>query len=171
MDITGLTRAEFDGSGRPRTRYEDFEVGASLGTLDWTVTREQVQGLLDNDEDHHSWYDEASPFGQPIVPPMATYPPVRILFTRRYNVRGLFYIFETEFLAPIFYNQPIVVSGNVADKWIKRDREFIAYEAHGVDAEGRVLFRTRRAHVLDFIPRTAPRVGTAIDSGTAVPRS
>ena len=163
---TPITRVESDGGGR-RTTYEEIEVGADLGQIDWSVSAEAVKGLLQNDDDHHEWYVDSSPFGSGIVPPMATYPPVRILFTRKYNVRGLFYWFEHECVRPLFYGQKVSITGRIIEKWIKRDREYVKYEAEGRDEAGKLLFRTRRAHVLDFIPRTAPRAGVGLDSGRA----
>lgn len=160
-----LTRVERDARG-PRATYEDFEIGASLGELTWSIRPEQVRGLIENDQDYHPWYVDDSPFGAPIAPPLVTYPPVRILFTRRYNVRGLFYIFESEFFEPIFYNRELRITGEITDKWIKRDREFVMYrcEATRVD-DGVRIFATKRAHVLDYITRDAPREGEGVDSG------
>lgn len=161
-----LNRVERDERG-PRTRFEDFEIGAPLGELIWSVSLEQVAGLLRNDQDHHPWYLSESPFGHPVVPPMATYPPVRILFQRKYNVRGLFYVFESEFLEPLRYDEVYTVSGEIADKWIKRDREYVSYEARISSQAGIVMVRTRRAHVLDYLTRDKPRKGRGIDSGVA----
>jgi hypothetical protein len=161
-----LTRVERDGRGL-RTTFEEFEVGASLGEFRWSIEPANAAGLIDNDQDAHPWYVGESPFGGPIVPPMATYPPVRILFTRNYNVRGLFYHFESEFREPIPYGEDIIVTGHISDKWISRDREYVAYEAEGRLESGLLLFSTRRAHVLDFIKRTVPRGGEGLDSGAA----
>lgn len=160
------TRVERDGRG-PRTTYEELEVGASLGELEWCIQPENAQGLMDNDQDYHPWYLGESPWGRPIIPPMATYPPVRILFTRRYNVRGLFYQFDSELIEPLHYGDKITITGRIADKWVRREREYVAYEAEGRSDTGTLLFSTRRAHVLDYLQRTVPRGGEGIDSGTA----
>jgi acyl dehydratase len=162
--VNQQTRVREDGSGL-RTTFDQIEVGESLGSIRWSVTREAVQGLIDNDDDHNEWYDKDSPFGGPIVPPLATYPPVRMLLTRVYNIRGLFYEYEGEFLLPIHYGDEITVTAWIADKWVKRDREYFAYEGEGRNDAGELVFRTRRTHVLDFITRDAPREGKGIDSG------
>lgn len=161
-----LSRVERDERG-PRTKFEDFEVGTPLGELTWSVSLDQVAGLLANDQDQHPWYFSESPFGHPVVPPMATYPPVRILFQRKYNVRGLFYVFESEFIEPLRYGELYTVSGEISDKWIKRDREFVSYEGRISNPDGILMVRTRRAHVLDYITRDKPRKGEGIDSGVA----
>lgn len=159
-------RVERDGRG-PRTTFEEIEIGRELGPMTWIVEPGNVKGLLDNDQDIHEWYIESSPFGKPVVPPMATYPPVRVLFSREYNVRGLFYSFEAEFIRPIFYGEEITISGAITDKWIKRDREYVSYGAEGRDDVGELVFTTRRTHVLDYLPRTVPRGAEGVDSGVA----
>jgi hypothetical protein len=87
------------------------------------------------------------------------------MFTKKYNVRGLFYIFESDFIRPIFFGEHITLTGRVTKKWIKRDREYVQYEAEGRDASGAIVFRTVRAHALDYLPRSLPRAGEGLDSG------
>jgi hypothetical protein len=164
MPEIAVNRVEFDDRG-PRTTYDEFVVGESLGSMEWTVTRDAVGGLLRNDQDQHEWYDEDSPAGYPVVPPMATYPPVRMLFTRRHNVRGVFYRFRSEFVRPIRYGETLTITGSVCDKYVRRDREYVTYEATAVDADGAVVFRTWRTHALDYITRDRPRSGKGVDSG------
>ncbi len=160
-------RVATDARG-PRTSYEDIQVGADLGTTPWSVSSEQIAAICESDDDYHEWYTVGSPFGGVIAPVLIAYPPVRLLFSRAYNVRGLFYELTLDNLDPIRPGKAMFVSGRVVDKWIKRDREYVAYEGECIDEDGLVIFRTRRAHVLDYIPRTAPRSGEGVDSGAAV---
>lgn len=168
VDPSQQSRVEWDANGARRTPYEEIEVGADLGTMTWMVQPDNIAGLLANDQDYHEWYVESSPFGEPVVSPMATYPPVRILFTKKYNVRGVFFRYESEFHAPIHFGQKVFIGGRVSGKWIKREREYVCYEAEGRAEDGTVLFSTRRTHALDYIPRTAPREGKGLDSGLAL---
>ena len=59
----------------------------------------------------------------------------------------------------------MTVLGRLVDKYVKRDREYFVVEAACVDEDELEIFRTRRTHVLDYIPRTAPREGYGLDSG------
>lgn len=150
-----------------RTSYEDIVVGDDLGTLEWIVHERDVIGLMNNDQDYDEWYTQSSPFGDPVVPQMYTYPPVRVLFARRYSVRGLFYQFESDWIKPIPYDRAILITGRVADKWVKRNREYVMYEAEAhLKDTGELLFRTRRSHALDFITIDKPREGIGLDSST-----
>ena len=117
---------------------------------------------MDGEED--AMFDSAAGSNQ-IAPPQISYRPPRWLFSRNFNVRGVFYRWEMENVAPIRAGMTIMISGKITDKWIKGDREFVEFEAIGRDATGEVVFRTRRVHVLDVIKRTTPRCGVGLDSG------
>jgi hypothetical protein len=157
-------RVKSDARG-DRTSYDEIVVGEDLGSIDWIVHEADVAGMLENDDDYHEWYTVSSPFGEPVVPQMFTYPPVRVLFAKKYNIRGLFYLFETDYVKPIPYDREIVITARIADKWIKRNREYVVYEAEGrLKDDGELLFRTRRGHALDFITIDKPREGVGLDS-------
>ncbi|MDN5346520.1 MAG: hypothetical protein PWP65_84 [Clostridia bacterium] len=164
MTGEGKARVLRDEKGE-RAKFEDIEVGKDLGSLEWIITQEMIDAQCLMDEDYHEWYKIDSPFGGVIAPPQITYRPPRWLLSRTYNVRGLFYKWQMENLAPIKPNEKIIISARIVDKWIKNNREYISYEAVGVNEAGEELFRTRRTHVLDYIERTAPRTGVGIDSG------
>jgi hypothetical protein len=159
------TRVAEDASGRPRTTFEEIVVGDDLGEMRWSVTREAVAGLIQSDLEFDPWYESIDSGGGGLVPPLATYPPVRVLFTKKYNIRGVFYEFESEFLRPIPYGLELTIRAKVADKWVKRNREFVKYEATASDDAGQVYFRTARTHALDYLTTNVPREGKGIDSG------
>ena len=147
-----------------RAAYEDIEVGQSIGQMEWQITDDLIdlQCQLDQDFDPLFFPQGA---GARIAPPQIAYRPPRWLFSRAYNVRGLFVRWESETFRVIEPNTTLTVAGFIAEKYIKKDREFVVYEAEGKDAGGNLIFRTRRTHVLDFVERSAPREGVGIDSG------
>jgi hypothetical protein len=153
-----------DAKGK-RTTFEEIEIGIDLGQMEWIFTEEMIDTQCLMDDDFHEWYGIDSPYGGTIAPPQINYRTPRWLFSRKYNVRGLFYKFEFENVNPIKPNTKLTISAKVTGKWIKNDREFVQYDAEAVDEQGNVIFRTRRVHALDYIKRTAPRDGVGIDSG------
>ena len=157
------TRVLADAQGS-RAAFEDIEVGQSIGEMEWQITDDLVdlQCQLDQDFDPLFFPQGA---GARIAPPQITYRPPRWLFSRAYNVRGLFVRWESETFRAIEPGTLIKVAGSIVEKYIKKDREFVVYEAEGRDAAGNLVFRTRRTHVLDFVERSAPRAGVGIDSG------
>lgn len=161
---TTKARVLEDGSGK-RAAFEDIEIGQSLGEMDWEVTDDMIDLQCRLDEDFDRLFNLPITDGGRIAPPQITYRPPRWLFSRTYNVRGLFVRWEMENFAPIKSNTTLKVSASVVDKYVKNDREFVVYQAEGRDAAGTLVFRTKRTHVLDFIERTAPRAGVGVDSG------
>jgi acyl dehydratase len=144
-----------------RSGYEEIEVGKELGSADFLVTQEQIDQFCELTGDHHPYYEVNSPFGGTVVPVSLTYLLPRNLFSRTYSVRGLFYKWAFELFEPMKPDVHYTVSAKLTEKWIRNEREFVAYEAICQDPEGVTVYTTRRAHVLDFIPRTAPK--TAIN--------
>lgn len=162
--MTAQKRVARDASGE-RTRYEDIVVGDDLGSLEWQFDEAAIGRICDSDDDFHEWYAVESPYGGRIAPVLIGYPPVRMLFSRKFNVRGLFYWYEIENYAPLRPNVKYTLRGRISDKWIKREREFVQYEATCYDPGGKKVFFTRRAHALDYLTRDVPKEATGIDSG------
>lgn len=162
---TKITRVDFDEKGK-RTHYEDIEVGLYMGEMDWVIEPDMVTKQCQVDDDYNEFYmRDDTVFGGRIVPPQIAYRPPRWLVSRNYNIRGVFYKWEFENVRPMKPGQKMKISGYVTDKWIKNNKEFVQYDAQGVDEEGNVLFTTRRVHALDVIDRDAPRAGEGVDSG------
>ena len=160
---TTKTRVLEDSQGR-RAAFEDIEVGQSIGEMEWQVTDELIDLQCHLDQDFDPLFFPQGGNAR-IAPPQITYRPPRWLFSRAYNVRGLFVRWESESFRAIEANTTLKVAGSIVEKYIKKDREFVVYETEGKDAAGNLVFRTRRTHVLDFVERSAPRAGAGIDSG------
>ena len=160
---TTKTRVLEDSQGR-RAAFEDIEVGQSIGEMEWQVTDDLIDLQCHLDQDFDPLFFPQGGNAR-IAPPQITYRPPRWLFSRAYNVRGLFVRWESESFRAIEANSTLKVAGSIVEKYIKKDREFVVYETEGKDAAGNLVFRTRRTHVLDFVERSAPRAGAGIDSG------
>jgi hypothetical protein len=166
---TPKARVLEDSQGR-RAAFEDIEIGHSLGEMEWQITDELIDLQCQLDQDFDPMYfpqadDKRAAPDKRVAPPQITYRPPRWLFSRAYNVRGLFVRWESETFRAIEPNTTITVSGSIVDKFVKKDREFVVYQSEGKDAAGNLIFRTKRTHVLDFVERSAPRAGKGIDSG------
>jgi len=149
----------------PRTEYDQIEVGKVLGEMDWVVTGDMIDKQCEMDADYHVWYRLQSPWGERIAPPQISYRPPRWLLSRTYNIRGLFYKWEMENVRPVKPDVPMHIVAKIVEKYVRKEREFVVYEAEAKDPEGNVVFRTRRTHVLDMLDRNAGREGKGVDSG------
>ena len=157
------TRVSKDSQGE-RAAFDDIEIGHSLGQMEWQITDELIDLQCQLDQDFDPMYFPQGDAAR-IAPPQITYRPPRWLFSRAYNVRGLFVRWENESFRAIEPNTTLTVTGTIVDKYIRKEREFVVYQAEGRDAAGNLVFRTKRTHVLDFVERSAPREGAGIDSG------
>jgi hypothetical protein len=163
--IVAAVRVARDELGE-RTSFDDIKVGQDLGSLEWEVTTELIDKQCAMDGDYDPLFAiNGGTFGERVAPPQISYRPPRWLFSRTFNVRGVFYRWDMENINPIHPGTKVTISGKVTNKWVKGDREYVEFEASGVDPKGTLLFKTRRVHVLDVVKRTAPRSGTGLDSG------
>ena len=119
-------RMSEDGTGQ-RTTYEEIEVGKNLGSFEWTVTQDDVERTCDLDQHWHEWFVGDSPWGGPIAPPQIQSRPPRWLLGRTYNVRGVSYKLDFEYLKPIMSGETLVISGHISEKYIKRNREYVRW--------------------------------------------
>jgi len=149
----------------PRADYDDIVVGKDLGSLEWSITEADIDKQCRIDEDYDPAFSLGARYDGRIAPPQIQYRPPRWLLSRNYNVRGVFYKWDFEHLAPLRPNEKITVSGRIVDKRIVRGREYVEFEATGRDESGREVFKTKRTHVLDLADRDTPRAGRGIDSG------
>ncbi len=158
-----MTRVDRDAQGK-RATFDEIEVGADLGEIEWTVDEAAIDTQCRLDSDYDAWYSLESPWGARVAPPQTTYRPPRWLLSRRYNVRGLLYKWQLENVRPIQAGTVVSVKGWIKDKYVKNEREFVVVAAEGRDAGG-VVFRTERTHLLDVLDRATPRAGEGVDSG------
>jgi hypothetical protein len=165
-DQIGQVRVLHDIRGR-RTTFEELEIGKDLGSAEFLLTQQHLDQECEKFRFHHPYYEVDSPFGGTVSPISLTYLLPRNLFSRAYSVRGLFYKWTFEALEPVKPDVKYVVSATLADKWIRNDREFVAYTAECRDPAGILIYTTRRAHVMDFIKRTAPKIGEGGISSSA----
>ena len=162
--MTQRQRIAEDENGA-RADYGDIVVGKDLGSLEWIITEEDIDKQCRIDEDYDTTFAPGARHGGRIAPPQIQYRPPRWLLSRNYNIRGVFYKWDFEYLEPLRPNAKIEVTGRIADKHILRGREHVVFEAIGRDENGREVFRTTRTHVLDVVDRDTPRAGRGIDSG------
>lgn len=153
-----------DATGK-RATYEEIEVGKDLGSFEWVVTQEDIDRQCALDEHWHEWFVAGSPWGGPIAPPQIQSRPPRWLLGRTYNVRGVSYKHDFEYLKPIRPGAKLIISGRITDKYIKRNREFVRWDTSAHDEDGELVFTASRVQCMDVVERDAPREGVGIDGG------
>ena len=129
--------------------FEEIEVGKEYSRV-WTITGDTVDLYMLMHDEYHEWYAVDSPFGGRVAPPNTSWNIVRAMMP--YNVRGLFAGAEYQLYDVLRPDVPYLWKGQVSDKYIRRDREWIVYDGICVDPDGKEVLSTKRIHALHYVP-------------------
>lgn len=135
---------------RPGAKYEDFEVGRKFPPLRFTIEPEVIEQYLKICHGDRDYYLGRNEFGEPIAPASTLsvyqlpvlyqiYPPDQgiVLTHQRFT-----------FHAPIRPNRPIVAEGEVTDKYERRGKRFVAWQATYRDEDGNLIAETQNSFML-----------------------
>jgi acyl dehydratase len=163
-------------------RKDPIAVGTILGEREFVVGEEQLTRYVEGIDVRNPWYAEDSPYGGPVCPAsILFYEPMRFPASQEYgrdrpifNARG-----EWEFCAPARPGQRLTLRSKVADRWIKRGREYASFEMEVRDETGKLLCVGRIINTWDDPPaydpplpsrdnepRTPPAEGDGAELGT-----
>jgi acyl dehydratase len=140
-------------------------VGDELGSLQFTISAEQVERNAWANDDYNPWYMEGSPFGGRIISPVflasfdATlfyghyaYPPGASLFAKQ----------EFEYLVPLKIGAKYTMTGTLADIYQRRGRTFYVARMSVTDEDGAEVMRMSKTVATPVRPagETASPAGT-----------
>ena len=77
----GQVRVARDARG-VRTTYEELEIGKDLGSAEFLVTQAHIEQACERLNDHHPYFEVASPFGTTVAPVWMSYWVTRMLFSQ-----------------------------------------------------------------------------------------
>ncbi len=113
--------------------YDKIEIGEELGSYEYTLTQEMLDG-----------------FRQSVDDPDAVFPSLAVkhdatAFAMVYDDQtgGVNAGNEVEFFNPPVPGRKIRVTGRIADKYLRRDKPYMVIEATAVDEDGRLLEKLR----------------------------
>jgi acyl dehydratase len=121
----------------------EIYVGKDLGVQTFIASSELIQQYLAGIGDRHPWYTGDSPFGGPVAPALI-FSGVSSLFSgwRLENPVGNLYTRqEWELHHPVRPGECLNVSGRVADRYIRRNRDIVALEMTLRHASGEFIAR------------------------------
>ena len=113
--------------------YDQLEIGEPLGSYEYLLTQE----MLDNFRE--SVGDPDAPFPTLAVKHDST--ALQLVYYD--NIGGVNAGNEVEFYNPPVPGKRIMVTGQVADKYARRDKPYLVIEATAVDEDGRLLEKLR----------------------------
>ncbi len=134
------------------TKFDDIQIGDKLGPVRHHVTADMIREYALASGDKHLWHtDGAPPFEAPVAhPAMAT------IFSTRLMGRsgidrpsgGIHAKHEYEFLGAVRAGQTLTTTGQVVEKYIRRERKYVVCDSLTVDEGGRPVARCRVTQIL-----------------------
>ncbi|HZP56257.1 MAG TPA: MaoC family dehydratase [Dehalococcoidia bacterium] len=135
------------------TKPDEIYVGRDFGRHDMVITPEEVAHYADAVDDHNPMYSGASPFGGPVAPALVRHSEVyayreeaRAAAPSWYlpNVYGNLHARqEFELYRPVMVGDAIHTRSFIADRYVKRGRDYVVNEVLYFDADGAVALRGR----------------------------
>ena len=135
--------------------FDSIIVGETLGPIEYRVDEKDVEQYCDDWKDYNPIYLKESPFGGPAVPPAfrAGLDSFRLLATRFDSHATVGVKTAHEYVNPARLGKRLIVTGRIADKYIKRGVEYVVVEYHTADEDGIEIRRS-----VDHIALSVERV-------------
>ncbi|MCH7712250.1 MAG: hypothetical protein IIC99_01380 [Chloroflexi bacterium] len=119
--------------GTKELKYDDLVIGEELGSFEYVLTQQMLDDFRESVE------DPEAPF-----PTLAVKHDGTALNMVYYDTTGGVNAGnEVEFFNPPIPGKKILVSGRIADKYVRRDKPYLVIEATATDEDGRLLERLR----------------------------
>ncbi|GIW08640.1 MAG: hypothetical protein KatS3mg060_3445 [Dehalococcoidia bacterium] len=130
----------------PDMSFFDIETGPR-GPYEVTITEDDLARWSRIYDDRNPWYTGPSPWGEPVAPPSILYYPSQ-MFLGRYLIgkspqatrMGGFARYAMDCIAPIPVGKPLLVTGEVFDKFSRRGRGYVQYRLEA-SIDGKVVQR------------------------------
>ena len=119
--------------GAKELPYNDLVIGEPLGSYEYILTQEMLDNFRESVE------DSAAVFPTLAVKHDAT----ALNMVYKDTTGGVNAGNEVEFFNPPIPGKKIIVSGRVANKYMRRDKPYLVIEATATDEDGRLLERLR----------------------------
>jgi acyl dehydratase len=130
----------------------DVYVGRDYGRHDHVITPEMVAAYCDAVDDHNPMYTGASPFGGAVAPALVRHSEV-YEYRERPQAQPSWYLpniygnlharQEWDLFAPVMVGDAISTRSFIADRYVKRGRDYVVNEVLFFDVDGAVIARSR----------------------------
>ena len=134
------------------TETSDIYVGRDYGRHDIVVTPEMVQAYCESVDCHNAMYSTSSPFGRPVAPALVRHSEV-YAYRGHPKAQPSWYLpniygnlharQEWEFFALVSVGDHISTRSFIADRYIKRGRDYVVNEILYFNSDGAVIARGR----------------------------
>ena len=119
--------------GTKELKYDELVIGEQLGSFEYVLTQEMLDDFRESVE------DPEAPFPTLAVKHDGT----SLNMVYKDTTGGVNAGNEVEFFNPPIPGKKIMVTGRIADKYVRRDKPYLVIEATATDEDGRLLERLR----------------------------
>ncbi len=171
------------------TRTDEIHVGRDFGRHDIVVDADEVGKYCDAVDDHNPIYTGPSPFGGPVAPALVRHSEVYAYRDDERAAAPSWYLpnlygnlharQEFELFAPVMTGDVISTRSFIADRYVKRGRDYVVNEVLYCSADGAIVARGRTHQsflretagegiVIDQTREKAPARRFEVDTSTAL---
>jgi acyl dehydratase len=124
---------------------KEVYVGRDFGGTDYEISADAIENYIAATGDDHPWYRARSPLGYPVAPALVVHSAVFRTFDWYLpNVFGNLHARqEWEIFSPVRVGETLHSRSVVVERYTKRDREYVVNEVLLMDADGRIVQRSR----------------------------
>ncbi|MDH4147315.1 MAG: MaoC/PaaZ C-terminal domain-containing protein [Acidimicrobiia bacterium] len=156
----GFSAETLAAAGFPPISYDTLVVGESFRSDERLIRPQDVEAYAYAVDDHDPWFFEPGPWGGPIAHPTLLANQALFLRHNRYVVpAGLHTRMVFDFVGSIPLGTRARTTGQVLDKYVRRDKPYMVTGYETAAEDGRVLVRGHFVQML-FRAETAPPAGS-----------
>lgn len=132
-------------------KWDLMEVGEEFGPVEVVITDHMIKSFAYAVDDYNPAYFVGLPgvgrIGHPTLLCTETRDVIRTAYDLHSGGSGLHTKNEAELFASPRLGQRIVITGRHADKYIKREKQYVVLEAEAKDEHGSIILRHRSTHL------------------------
>lgn len=129
--------------------YDTIQIGEVLGEKEVLMTDEMIRTCAQAIESTHPWYFEDSPYGGRIAPPTIFDNDTLRILDEQYERFGSIHAKQAwDFKYPARLGKKVTLTVRVVDKYVRRDRPYLAMELVAVDEDGLELCRSTHTSLM-----------------------
>lgn len=121
----------------------EFKIGEVITTHEFTISDDMIERYIAAVGDYNPWYTQNSPFSGRIVPPMLISNYTTRAVVSRLRKAGLHAKQEVELINPAKPGMKLIMVIKLADRYEKREQEFVIIESVSRDENGIEIIRAK----------------------------
>ncbi len=138
--------------------FEELEIGMKFGPIPFVADEPGIERYCREMKDDNPWYQESSPFGGAVVPPLfqATLVGLRMMGTRYDTHATVPTRLIQKNIRPARVGEIMTFSGTLIGKYIKRGREYAVIESVITGEDGTEIRRVTDHFLFSLEKVTSP---------------